>query len=65
MMIGLLLDTLKPGIHYVRKRWIRGFMAFKSARHEPTVMLMVPCDLSPVSGNERPAGVHSLNGRAL
>ena len=42
MMIGLPPDTLKPGIHYVRTHWIGGFIAFKSARHEQAVMLMVP-----------------------
>jgi hypothetical protein len=26
--IGLLPDAVKPGIHGVRTRWIRGFMAF-------------------------------------
>jgi len=33
---------MKPGIHCVRTRWIRGFMAFELARSRQTVMLMVP-----------------------
>ena len=28
MTIGLRPDAVKPGIHCVRTRWIRGFMAF-------------------------------------
>jgi len=29
MKIGLLPDAMKPGIHGVRTRWNRGFMAFR------------------------------------
>jgi len=34
-------DVLKPGIHGVRTRWIRGFMAFRLVRRTRIVMLMV------------------------
>jgi hypothetical protein len=40
--LGLLPDAVKPGIHYVRTHWIRGFIAFYRVRHARTVMLMVP-----------------------
>jgi hypothetical protein len=33
---------MKPGIHCVRTRWIRGFIAFQLAPHARTVMLMMP-----------------------
>jgi len=33
--------VLKPGIHGVRTRWIRGFMAFRLVRRTRIVMLMV------------------------
>jgi hypothetical protein len=42
MMIGLLPDVLKPGIHGARTHWIRAFMAFQLVRRIRTVMLMVP-----------------------
>jgi hypothetical protein len=32
---------MKPDIHGVRTRWIRGFMAFQLARRTRTVLLMV------------------------
>jgi len=41
MTIGLLPDAVKPRIHCVRTRWIRGFMAFRWVRHARIVMLMV------------------------
>ena len=31
MKIGLPPDVVKPGMHCVRTRWIRGFMAFAGA----------------------------------
>ena len=34
-------DVLKPGIHCVRTRWIRGSMTFRLARRIRTVVLMV------------------------
>ena len=34
-------DVMKPDIHCVRTRWIRGFMAFQMARRTPVVMLVV------------------------
>jgi hypothetical protein len=37
-----LLNAMEPGIRGVRTHWIRGFMAFRLARHARTVMLMVP-----------------------
>jgi hypothetical protein len=37
-----LLNAMEPGIHGARTHWIRGFMAFRLARHARTVMLMVP-----------------------
>jgi hypothetical protein len=33
--------VMKPAIHGVRTRWIRGFMAFQLARRTRTVLLMV------------------------
>jgi hypothetical protein len=33
---------MNPGIHGVRTRWIRGFMAFQLDRRARTVMLVVP-----------------------
>jgi hypothetical protein len=45
---GALPDAVKPGIHCVRTRWIRGFMAFRPVRHARIVMLMVP--VGPESG---------------
>jgi hypothetical protein len=39
---------MEPGIHCVRTRWIRGFMAFQLVRRTRTVMLMVP--VCPESG---------------
>jgi hypothetical protein len=33
---------MDPGIHGVRTHWIRGFMAFQSARRTRTLLLMVP-----------------------
>jgi hypothetical protein len=45
---GAAPDAMKPGIHCVRARWIRGFMAFRRVRHVQIVMLMVP--VGPVSG---------------
>ena len=48
MKICPLPDALDPGFHCVRTRWIRGFMAFRLARHVRTVMLMVP--VRPESG---------------
>jgi hypothetical protein len=41
-------DTLEPGMHCVRTRWIPGFMAFLLARRTRTVMLMV--SMCPESG---------------
>ena len=41
-------DVLEPGIHRVRRRWIRGFTAFQLARPLRTVVLMVPA--CPESG---------------
>jgi len=40
---------MEPGIHCVRTRWIRGFMAFQLVRRTRTVMLMVP--VCPESGS--------------
>ena len=42
MAIGLWPDALKPDIHCVRAHWIRGFMAFQTARRTRIVLLMVP-----------------------
>ena len=42
MTIGLRPDAVKPGIHCVRTRWIRGFMTFQLARCTRTVLLTVP-----------------------
>jgi hypothetical protein len=42
MKIGLPPDAMEPGIHCVRTRWIRGFMAFQLVRRTRSVMLMVP-----------------------
>ena len=39
---GRLPDVMDPGIHGVRTRWIRGFMAFQLDRRARTVMLVVP-----------------------
>jgi len=33
---------VKPGVQCVKTHWIRGFIAFRLARHTRTVMLMVP-----------------------
>jgi len=42
-------DAMEPGIHGVRTRWIRAFMAFQLVRRTRTVMLMVP--VCPESGS--------------
>src|SRR5215468_6992972 len=47
-------NAMKPGIHCVRAHWIRGFMAFRRARHARTVMLMVPMCPESVFGREPP-----------
>jgi hypothetical protein len=33
---------MKPGLHGVRTRWIRGFMAFRLVQRKRALMLMVP-----------------------
>jgi hypothetical protein len=48
MMIGLLLDVMKPRIHCVTTHWIRGFIMFQLALRTRTVMLMMP--VRPESG---------------
>jgi hypothetical protein len=39
---GRLPDVMDPGIHSVRTRWVRGFMAFQLARPTRIVVLVVP-----------------------
>ena len=42
MKIGPLPDAMKPGIHWVRTHWIRGFIAFQLVRRIRIVVLTVP-----------------------
>jgi hypothetical protein len=48
---------MKPGIHGARTHWIRGFMAFQSARRTWTVMLMVPVTFTPVPADKHSDGL--------
>jgi hypothetical protein len=45
---------VKPDIHGVRTRWIRGFMPFQLTRRTRIVVLMVPTRPESVSGYEPP-----------
>src|SRR6185312_501971 len=55
--VGLPPDAMKPGIHGVRTRWIRGFMAFQLARHARKVRLMMAEWLVSLAGLLRLAAV--------
>ena len=73
MTIGLLPDEMKPAIHRVRTRWIRGFITFLLAPCARTVRLTVPvcpesgfldgtCRRRPTSARQRAA---DQRGRVL
>jgi len=42
MVAGPVPDSVEPGFHCVRTRWIRGFIASRLARRTHGLMLMVP-----------------------
>jgi hypothetical protein len=53
-VIGPLPDALKPDIHCVRTRWIRGSMPFRPARRTLALVLMVSAWPESGFGNESP-----------